>query len=86
MQEQTANLFLVASNTTHILKRKENKKQNKSLLQSNNIHKMLIITVTEWWVHGISFCYSIFVSIMLEIIQHKNSFLKISLCENFRGC
>lgn len=29
MQEQTANLFLVASNTTHILQRKENKKQNK---------------------------------------------------------
>jgi hypothetical protein len=34
MQEQTANLFLVASNTTHILKRKENKNQNKSQLQT----------------------------------------------------
>lgn len=41
MQEQAANLFLVALNTTHISKRKEKPVTN------NTVHQMLIITEAE---------------------------------------
>lgn len=41
---------------------------------------MLIITEAEWWVNGnfvILFIPSIFVSVMLEIVQNKNVFLNV---------